>query len=303
MPGPKYKSEVEQTGTAMGWMPDPPDIRDYTPYSVEVQPLFQAAKLFDDEDVGPSSALDVVTMSKGLPESQDLRRWCSPIENQGGLGSCTANAGVGLMEYYERRTTGNHLDASRLFVYKTTRKLLGWTGDTGAYLRVTMQAMALFGAPPEKHYPYVITDFDLEPLAYHYAMAQNYQSLRYYRLDSVNLTKNELLLRLKCFLRAGLPFMFGFSVYNFGNDEGEFHYPRPGERRRGGHAIVGVGYDDNRVIEGRKGALLIRNSWGTGWGDKGYGWLPYDYILNGLSADFWSLFKMEYLDLNPFYKK
>jgi C1A family cysteine protease len=204
------------------------------------------------------------------------------------------------MEYYERRIFGSHLDASRLFVYKTTRKLLGWTGDTGAYMRTTMQAMALFGAPAERYYPYDVSKFDNEPTAYHYALAQNYQSLSYYRLDSVKLDKKELLVRLKCFLSAGLPFMFGFSVYNFGNAEGEFPYPKPGDRRYGGHAIVAVGFDDNRIIDGQNGAFLIRNSWGTRWGNKGYGWLPYAYILNGLSADFWSLFRMEYLDPRPF---
>lgn len=286
---------------SMGWLPDPPDIRDYTPYSPETQPLFQASKLFDDV-IGPSSALDVVSMSKTLPPTCDLRYWCSPIENQGNLGSCTANAGVGLMEYYERRKFGHHLNASRLFIYKTTRRLLGWKGDTGAYLRITMQAMALFGAPSENRWPYNIKRFDEEPSAFHYAMAQNYQSLRYYRLDSKNLTKDELLLRLRCFLNVGLPFMFGFSVYNRGNSDGEIPYPEPGDRRLGGHAVVAVGYDDNRAINGHKGALMIRNSWGTRWGDKGYGWLPYSYVLNGLSVDFWSLFRMEYLDPNPFYR-
>lgn len=301
MLGPEhYESEIEQPEYGMGWLPDHPDVRDYTPYSPEMQPLFQATNLFEEMDLAPSAALDVVTMSKALPATCDLRYWCSPIEDQGKLGSCTANAGVGLMEYYERRILGTYLNAARLFVYKTTRKLLGWTGDTGAYMRTTMQAMALFGAPPERRYPYVISRFDNEPSAYHYALAQNYQSLRYYRLDSHKLSREELLVRLKCFLNVGLPFMFGYSVYNWGNDKGEIPYPKPGERRRGGHAIVGVGYDDNRVIGNDKGALLIRNSWSTRWGDKGYGWLPYSYVLNKLSSDFWSLFKMEYLDPRVF---
>jgi C1A family cysteine protease len=74
-------------------------------------------------------------VAKAAPASVDLRAWCSPIEDQGNLGSCTANAGVGLLEYYERRAFGKHLDGSRLFLYKASRNLLGWTGDTGAYLR------------------------------------------------------------------------------------------------------------------------------------------------------------------------
>ncbi|CAD7779147.1 MAG: hypothetical protein KCCBMMGE_00816 [Candidatus Methanoperedenaceae archaeon GB37] len=71
------------------------------------------------------------------------------------MGSCTAHAGVGLIEYYERKAFGTHIDASRLFLYKVTRNLLGWTGDTGAFIRTTMGAMVLFGVPPEKYWPYI----------------------------------------------------------------------------------------------------------------------------------------------------
>jgi C1A family cysteine protease len=89
---------------------------------------------------------------KASPASTDLRAWCSPIENQGSLGSCTANAGVGVVEYFERRAFGKHINASRLFLYKVTRNLLHLTGDTGAYLRSTMGALALFGVLPEEYW-------------------------------------------------------------------------------------------------------------------------------------------------------
>lgn len=109
------------------------------------------------------------------------------------LGSCTANAGVALVEYYERRAFGKHIDASRLFLYKSTRNLLKWTGDTGAFLRSTMEAMVLFGVPPEDYWKYVVADFDKEPSAFCYAFAQNYQALNYYRLDPPGTTPAALL--------------------------------------------------------------------------------------------------------------
>jgi C1A family cysteine protease len=89
--------------------------------------------------------------------------------------------------------------------------------------------------------------------------------------------------------------MFGFTVYNFGNAQGEFAYPSQGDTVKGGHAVVAVGYDDGRQIGEAVGALQIRNSWGAGWGQSGYGWLPYRYVLDGLAVDFWSLLRNEYV--------
>ena len=94
--------------------------------------------------------------------------------------------------------------------------------------------------------------------------------------------------------------MFGFTVYNFGNDKGEFAFPGPQDSVQGGHAVVAIGYDDSRKIGKHKGALKIRNSWGTGWGEVGYGWLPYAYVEAGLATDFWSLFRAEYVETGNF---
>ena len=271
----------------MGWQRDLPDIRDYTPEHEKIGPMFHKSRALK-----PPKA--------GIKSSVDLTRWCSPIEDQGNLGSCTANAGVGIIEYYERRAFGEHLDASRLFLYKVTRKLLHWTGDTGAWLRTTMKAMVLFGIPPEEFYPYDIAKFDDEPGAFCYAFAQNYQAIKYFKLDKMGVSSTQLLERLKNFLAAGYPAMFGFTVYNFGNEKGEFEFPGPNDPVQGGHAVVAVGYDDNRKIGKDKGAVKIRNSWGADWGEGGYGWLPYAYIEAGLADDFWSLFKNEYVPTGQF---
>jgi C1A family cysteine protease len=296
----------------MGWLPDYPDTRDYTVDQDKV--ISERAKRAGQ--VTPIKVmLEKVGVSEpaalSLPATIDLQSWFSPIENQGALGSCTANAGVGVVEYFERRAYGRHIDASRLFLYKTTRNLLHLTGDTGAFLRTTMGAMVLFGVPPEEYMPYVVADFDNEPSPFCYAFGQSYQAIQYYRLDPYPTARDVLLERVKSFLAYGLPSMFGFTVFNSINQkqawkEGKIPYPCPGEKILGGHAIVAVGYDDQKEITNTncgtktQGALLIRNSWGEQWGDKGYGWLPYKYVLKGLAVDWWSLLKNEWVDTGNF---
>jgi C1A family cysteine protease len=292
----------------LGWLPDYPDFRDYTFERTEVASRF---KELEQRSVGEMvKGVGVKETAKlRLPTKRDLRRWCSPIEDQGPLGSCTANAGVGIMEYFERRAFNKHIDASRLFLYKATRNLLHWTGDTGAYLRTTMGAMVLFGVPPEEYHPYVVADFDDEPSAFNYSFARNYEAIQYYRLDPAAAPRKALLRRIKLFLTFGLPSMFGFTVFSSigqARDDGRVPFPCRHESVLGGHAVVAVGYDDRAEIENTlcdneyKGALLIRNSWGTGWGDRGYGWLPYEYVLRGLAVDWWSLLKSEWVDTGKF---
>jgi C1A family cysteine protease len=278
-------------GLTMGWHPDLPDFRDYTGETEAVQEVL-------------AESPQLRKAARSLPKSVDLRPWCSPIEDQGRLGSCTAQAGVGLYEYFERRAHNKHVDGSRLFLYKVTRKLMGLTGDTGAYLRDTMKGLVVFGVPPERYWPYRVEQYDAEPTAFLYTFAQAFQALKYYRLDPPAARPDEILVNVRRSLAGQLPSMFGFTVYESippsGDGKGEIPMPAPSDAVAGGHAVLAVGYDDDKRIGSAKGALLIRNSWGTGWGMGGYGWLPYDYILASLADDFWTLVSGEFVDSDIF---
>jgi C1A family cysteine protease len=293
-----------------GWRRDLPDFRDFT---VNHNELSSKLKAFKDQQ-SVSALLKKTGVGKAkmkkLPATVDLRKWCSPVEQQGNIGSCTAQAGVGLMEYFEKRSFSKVLDASRLFLYKATRNLMKETGDSGGYLRFTMGAMALFGLPPEEYWPYDEEKFDEEPPAFCYAYAQNYQSLQYYRHDPSGTAKAKVLESVKEHLAAGLPSMFGFSVYSSyiqADTNGKIPFPSKSEKIAGGHAVMAVGYDDKMNIKNSNtkgpettGAILIRNSWGKEWGEKGYGWLPYEYLLQGLADEWWSLIKSEWIESGEF---
>ncbi|MBT1071310.1 C1 family peptidase [Pelotalea chapellei] len=280
-----------------GWLPPLPDLRDYSTATPQVAELAKKLKL--------------ATKLPKAPASVDLRAWCSPVENQGSLGSCSAHAGMGIVEYFEKRAYGKHCDGSRLFLYKTTRNLMQVTGDTGAWLRNVMAALAIFGVVPEKYCPYNIAAFDTEPTAFLYSVADNCEALNYFCHDpqGANVPTAAVLSSVKNYLAAGVPAMFGFwgfPSFDKTDVKGGIPYPAPNEQAQWGHAIVAVGYDDAKKVTNTlskkqtTGALLIRNSWGTSWGDAGYGWLPYDYVLNRLAIDFWSLLSMKWIDTKQF---
>jgi len=267
-----------------GWLPDYPDSRDYTRETSEINSILKIG----GGDGG----------SETLPPKIDLRPICSPIVNQGSIGSCTANAASGILEFFQKKAYGACSPVSRIFIYKATRNLMKMKGDSGAYIRSTMGALALFGAPPEKYLTYEIERFDFEPPAFCYSFAQNYKALKYFRLDEQGNSEKETLDSIKQTINQQIPAMFGFTVYSSINEikGGKIPFPERNDSVLGGHAVVAVGYDDSMKISNSTGAFIIRNSWGVEWGDSGYGYLPYDYLTKGLAMDWWALISADWVD-------
>ncbi len=240
-----------------GWLPDLPDHRDY---------LYSALR----------------AVPPALPPKVDLRPSCPPIETQGNLGSCTANALAGALEFLELTDKVKYADLSRLFVYYNERVIEHTVPvDSGATLRDGIKTLAKQGVCPESDWPYVVSKFAVRPTAPCYRDARKDLITSYHRILTVD--------EMRACLAEGFPFVFGFTVYiGFESLQvaktGVVGMPQPNERVVGGHAVVGVGYDDAQQ------RFIVRNSWGTSWGMAGYFTMPYAYLADrNLSDDFWTI--------------
>ncbi|NOV03565.1 C1 family peptidase [Paenibacillus planticolens] len=222
-----------------------------------------------------------------LPRKVDLRSKLSPIVNQGNLGSCTSNAIVsGLREYWLRQESDSAPRLSRLFHYWHERKLEGTVSrDSGATVRDGMKVLHKIGVCPESEWPYQIAKFKDKPDAEAEQTAGTYRIGGYHRIQD--------LAGIKAALADGQPVVFGIWVYaSFESPSaaqtGRIPYPnRKTEMLLGGHAMLAVGYKDGK--KKGQGVVIARNSWGKGWGDQGYCYLPYSFFKNkGLTFDYWT---------------
>ncbi len=240
----------------LGWKPDLPDFRDH----VLAVPL-------------PGLA--------DLPAQVDFRPHCPPIEDQQTTSSCVGQSVSWALEYLYLRDGLPRVELSRLFPYYGAREIQGWTReDAGCYLRDAIKFTMAYGICAESLWPFDDRNLTRKPSSKAYQDGKLRRRLRQYlRLES--------LVELKVALASNEPVVFGFSVYESLYNKrvertGIVPLPDKGERMLGGHAVVAVGYDDQRRV------VICRNSWGANWGDHGYFYLPYDFIHNrNLSDDFW----------------
>ena len=242
-----------------GWRPDLPDQRDF---------VYAAPR----------------AIIKKLPAKIDLRKFCPPVYDQGNLGSCTANAIGAAFEFgLMKQDKASDFTPARLFIYYNERVMEHTVDlDNGAEIRDGVKSMNKQGVCPEKLLPYDIKKFADKPNAACYKEALKHQVLSYHRVVRT-------LDQMKGCLAEGFPFVFGFTVYDSFESEtvaktGKVNMPKQNEGVQGGHAVLAVGFDDTAK------RFIIRNSWGSDWGLKGYFTMPYEYLTEeNLSDDFWTI--------------
>lgn len=275
----------------LGWQRDLPDPRDYTPEHPRVMALLSNL---------PASI-------QTLPAFVDLRAdddgiYFSPPGDQGRLNSSTAFSCLALIEYFERKVLGQTFDAAPRFLYEMSRRLCGTSRPVGFGIRSTIKALCRYGTPPEEMMPY--SDEDIPEPVYDVSLlgfARELADLVYFRLDLPDSSGKQTLTRLKSFLAAGFPVVFGFPVPRSLTEDGVIPYRPQFDAYRGGQTVLAVGYDDE-VLPGRQGAIRIRNSWGTAWGEQGYGWLPYSLVIHGQVADLWTAFRSQWAETKTLFR-
>jgi C1A family cysteine protease len=223
-------------------------------------------------------------IARNLPEKIDLRPNFSRVYNQGNLNSCTANAIAAAMEFDEiKQKIELPFVPSRLFIYYNERAMEGTIDqDSGAQIRDGIKSVAKLGSCHEKEWPYLEHMLKIEPRKNCFKRARRYKALEYRRLG-------HNLVQMKSCLASGFPFVFGIKVYSSFEGvavrrSGHLQMPMPKEKFVGKHAVISAGYDDSKKW------FIVRNSWGEGWGIRGYFTIPYKYLLDrSLSADFWTI--------------
>ena len=264
---------AEYVPPTFGWRPDIPDPRDFTPATIRDEKLARR-------------------IASARKRAQRRRRF-SLISGFAPIGAPSAPRGdsvqavVDVMEYHERDRTGSATPRSAGFLHRAACRLDGASSDEAVGLRTAIKALIRFGLPPHTLCACGASgEGDLsDPLLWSYQ--RDFGGTTYYRLDDVR-DGGRTLQNVRTWLTAGFPCVFGFSVPTSLTRHPDIPFRPTFDGVRGGTAAVAVGYSDGHRAS-TKGALLIRTAWGPHWGRRGYGWLPYATVEQGLARDFWGV--------------
>jgi len=216
----------------------------------------------------------------------DLRPLCPPVMDQGQLGACTAFGTTEMVNFVRKKQKLPNFTPSPLFTYYTTRQIEDTVNlDSGAMVRNALKSAVVYGVVQEEKWQYDISKFTLAPTTEVYAEALKHQTLQYKRINDGDLVGMQ-----QCLLE-GYPFTFGAIVFpSFESTSvakiGIVPTPAPKEKPLGGHCMLCVGW---KKLFG-KSYFIVQNSWGKNWGDKGFCYIPFEYIGNkNLVNDFWTI--------------
>lgn len=250
--------------TKYGWKPSKPDQR-------------------DEEHAYAVTHMQAIP----LPAATDLRPKMPPIYDQGQLGSCVGNGTGAAWQFVLMLASVVGMLPARLLIYYWGRFIEGTVNeDSGLEIRDGFKALAKYGCCDEKLWPYNIKKFKVKPVAKALKAALAHLATTYHAVANAGSTG---LTEIKTCLAQGFPVVGGFTVYDSFESAHAAQtgiIPMPGKKESvlGGHCVVIVGYDDVKQW------FIVRNSWGTGWGDKGYCYMPYAYWTNkNLASDCWTL--------------
>lgn len=206
-----------------------------------------------------------------LPPELDLRPSLQPIRDQGPYGTCAAQTSACMKEWQERHDVSFNEYMSPQFIYNNREN----QNSEGMYSRDVMKILNHIGSVTEKEYPYATTEPISDELK---AKAYQYHIEGYASIGSIDSLKTALVKNGPCYL--------AIPVYNYGP---RMWKPQQGDTMLGGHAMAIVGYNYD--------GFIIRNSWGTSWGDNGYTIFPYEDW--GLQWEVWTTIDAESSDPLP----
>lgn len=215
---------------------------------------------------------------KTLSTSRDYSSQMLQVLNQGAEGNSVGCAVAACVEYQILKHLNRKIKISPRYIYNYARKLNNMLkNDSGTTVKSAIDIVRKYGAVTEKDWPYKAGEYHVD-LPEKLTKVDHYQINNSYQVKSVA--------KIVEAMDAHGPVVIGITVYgSFMSskpaENGIIPMPKEKESVVGGHAICLVAYDSTEKT------FKFRNSWGTGWGDKGYGQLSFEYI-DKFSADAWA---------------